>query len=197
MIVAAVASCQIPTTSVEVVNGRDAPVPVLEQKVLQPVHNYAGKVLKRGERAVTLDLVTPPEGKMVVIEYITIRVNTEDKTENALFDLRGRREDGWGAIHFLDALPPPISVGFGRGFQQTLTQHVLLYSWGPVDLHICRGSTAVSEFIVSVTGYLVETNNGRGGEGRARRASTPSPNGTTVMSAADERPSCGALSRSG
>ena len=69
MIVAVVASCQTPTTSVEVVNGRDAPVPVLEQTVSRPVQGSAAHLLKRGERDVTLDLVAPPEGKMVVIEY--------------------------------------------------------------------------------------------------------------------------------
>ena len=39
-----------------------------------------------------------------------------------------------------------------------LTQNVLIYSTGPVRLHIDRGSksTAAGGFDVSVTGYLVE-----------------------------------------
>jgi hypothetical protein len=159
IIVATVASCQTPTTSVEVVNRRDAPVPVLSQTVFQPVQGAAGRALQRGESELTLELMKPPEGKMVVIEYITIRVDSHDKTANALLELWGSLEEGKGGFfHHLDALPPPISVGLFYPFQQMLTQHVLLYSWGPVRLHINRGSknTAVSQFNVKFSGYLVE-----------------------------------------
>ena len=72
--------------------------------------------------------------------------------------------DLWGSlrgnafIHYLDALPPPISLGIVTEFQQMLTQNVLIYSTGPVRLHIDRGSknTAVSDFSVNFSGYLVE-----------------------------------------
>jgi hypothetical protein len=157
LVVAAGGCAETAPTRTNVVNGRDAPVPVLEQTILQPVQGTAGRILEKGERSTFLDLVTPPGGKMIVLQYITIRVDTQDKTANALFELWGLLE-GRSFIHYLDALPPPISVGVWRGFQQMLTQHVLVYSTGPVALRIDRGSknTAVSSFEVSFSGYLVE-----------------------------------------
>ena len=61
------------TTRVEVVNGRDAPASVMDQTVLRPVHGNTDVRLQAGQMRATLELITPPEGQMVVIKYVTIR----------------------------------------------------------------------------------------------------------------------------
>jgi hypothetical protein len=145
-------------TNVKVRNKANDPVPVVDQTVLQPVQGNVRVRLLAGERSTTLDLITPPDGKMVVIEYLTIRVFAREETANALLDLTGSLGAAGGVRHFLEAFPPPINVNVVSAFQQMLTQHVLLYSTGPVRLNIDRGQkdTVVADFDVSFSGYLVD-----------------------------------------
>jgi hypothetical protein len=152
-----VSAVQAATTSVEVVNGRGAPALVMDQTVLRPVQGNATRRLEAGHRFADLELITPPEGKMVVIEYITIRVFAEEETANALVELQGDLGEGAGIEHSLEAFPASISLGVLTVFQQTLTQHVLFYSTGPVGLEIDRGrkNAKLGIFEVAFSGYLV------------------------------------------
>jgi hypothetical protein len=120
------------------------------------VHGNASVRLEAGQSSAELELITPPEGKLVVIKYITIRVFAREATANALLELSG--DLGEGHEHYLDAFPPPISLNVVSTYQQMLTQHVLLYSTGPVRLNINRGQIAdqVGDFDVSFSGYLVK-----------------------------------------
>jgi hypothetical protein len=146
------------TSRVNVVNGRGAPALVMDQKVLRPVHGNTGIRLQAGQRGTTLELITPPEGKMVVIKYLTIRVFAREATANALLALSGDLGEGREVEHYLRAFPPPISLNVVSTYQQMLTQHVLLYSTGPVRLDIDRGQLdeQVGDFDVSFSGYLVK-----------------------------------------
>ena len=146
------------TTRVKVVNGRGAPALLMDQTVLQPVHGNASVRLEAGQRGTTLELITPPDGRMAVIRHITIRVFAREATANALLALTGDLGEGHEVEHYLDAFPPPISLNVVSTFQQMLTHHVLLYSTGPVRLDIDRGQIheQVGDFDVSFSGYLVQ-----------------------------------------
>jgi hypothetical protein len=146
------------TTRVKVVNGRGAPALVMDQTVLRPVHGNATVRLEAGPRFADLELFTPPTGQMVVIEYLTIQAFVEEPTANAFLELEGDLGEGGGIEHALEAFPPPIELGIGTVFQQTLTQHVLLYSTGTVVLSIDRGqeNAKLGVFEVSFSGYLVK-----------------------------------------
>jgi hypothetical protein len=161
-IMSAVGAADAATTNVKVVNGRNAPALVMDQTVVQPVHGNASVRLNAGEGSAFLELITPPAGKMVVIEYLSIHAFTREATANALLKLFGSLGEGAEIEHYLDAFPPPISIGVTSAFQQTLTQQVLLYSTGPVALNIQRGDkdALVGDFDVSFSGYLVKSPNG-------------------------------------
>jgi hypothetical protein len=152
------AGAEAAPSRVKVVNGRDAPASVMDQTVLRPVHGNTDVRLQAGQMRATLELITPPEGKMVVIRYVTIRAFVSEQTANALLVLSGDLGEGHEVEHFLDAFPPPISLNVVSTFQQLLTQRVLLYSTGPVRLDIDRGqiSGQVGDFDVSFSGYLVK-----------------------------------------
>jgi hypothetical protein len=83
------AGAEAAPSRVKVVNGRDAPASVMDQTVLRPIHGNTDVRLQAGEMRATLELITPPEGKMVVIKYITIRVFAREQTANALLALSG------------------------------------------------------------------------------------------------------------
>jgi len=148
------------TTRVKVVNGRGAPAVVMDQTVLRPVHGNATARLDGRSRFADLELFTPPAGQMVVIEYVTMQAFVEEQTANAVLELEGGLGEE-GIEHALEAFPPPIELGIGTLYQQTLTQHVLLYSTGTVVLSIDRGekATKLGVFDVSFSGYLVKAPN--------------------------------------
>jgi hypothetical protein len=152
------AGAEAAPSRVKVVNGRDAPASVMDQTVLRPIHGNTDVRLQAGEMRATLELITPPDGKMVVIKYITIRVFAREQTANALLALSGDLGERQEVEHYLDAFPAPIDLNIVSSFQQTLTQRVLLYSTGPVRLDIDRGqiSGQVGDFDVSFSGYLVQ-----------------------------------------
>jgi hypothetical protein len=83
MMVGAVGFAEAATT-VKVVNGRGAPALVMDQTVLQPVHGNANVLLEAGQTGADLELITPPAGKMVVIEYLTIQAFVSELAANAL-----------------------------------------------------------------------------------------------------------------
>jgi hypothetical protein len=145
------------TTRVKIINGRAAPALVMDQTVLRPVHGNATVRQDPGSRFADLELFTPPPGQMVVIEYLTILASVEDQTANALLELEGGLGEE-GIEHALEGFPPPIELGIGTLFQQTLTQEVLLYSTTTVVLSIDRGqkNAKLGIFEVSFSGYLVK-----------------------------------------
>jgi hypothetical protein len=158
MMVGAVGFAEAATT-VKVVNGRGAPALVMDQTVLQPVHGNANVLLEAGQTGADLELITPPAGKMVVIEYLTIQAFVSELAANALLTLSGDLGEEHEVQHYLDAFPPPTSLNVGiTTFEQILRQHVLLYSTGPVHLDINRGQKddLVGLFDVTFSGYLVK-----------------------------------------
>jgi hypothetical protein len=158
MMVGAVGFAEAATT-VKVVNGRGAPALVTDQTVLQPVHGNANVLLEAGQTGADLELITPPAGKMVVIEYLTIQAFVSELAANALLTLSGDLGEEHEVQHYLDAFPPPTSLNVGiTTFEQILRQHVLLYSTGPVHLDINRGQKddLVGLFDVTFSGYLVK-----------------------------------------
>jgi hypothetical protein len=158
-VIAGAVGAEAAPTKVKVVNGRDAPALVMGQTVLHPVHGNVNVRLEAGQTDADLELITPPAGQMVVVEYLTIQAFVEEATANALLTLSGDLGEDHEVQHYLDAFPPPSSLNVGiTTLEQILRQDVLLYSTGPVHLDINRGQkdTLVALFDVTFSGYLVK-----------------------------------------
>src|SRR5262245_42905133 len=113
LLTGAIGTTEGATINVKVVNGRGAPAPVMDQRVLRPVHGNANVRLEAGESGAFLELFTPPAGQMIVIEYLTIQAFVSEPTANALLTLSGDLGEDSEVQHYLDAFPSPTSINVG------------------------------------------------------------------------------------
>jgi len=130
---------------------------VTDQSVREPVQGNVQVRLEANDTSAFLELIDPPDGKMVVINYVTIRSFSESDDANALLSLIGAIGTD-AVVHFMEPLPPPFHSGIVTGKTQTVQRSLLLYSTEPVRSTIQRGSFlkgTIAIFNVSFSGYLV------------------------------------------
>ncbi|MCP5150239.1 MAG: hypothetical protein H6983_10210 [Ectothiorhodospiraceae bacterium] len=140
------------STPVTVVNPESAPVPVTPTSVAgRPVQGSVVLVVPAGEFSDLEQLIVPPPGTMVVIEYLTIAVDSRNTEEQGAVGIRTAL-DGSAVVHRLGPLPPLVRTGLGSGFSQELQRNLTLYSDAAVDVFYQRGTGFDGErAIVQVT----------------------------------------------
>ena len=145
-------------TPVKVVNPDSAPIPVkLQEKREEPVQAQETLVVVAGESSGAVDLYIPPAGKLLIIEYITIQVDSRNEEQGIL--ILETNMNGEPVSHRLGPLPPQVYTGLGSGTTQTLQRSLLAYSDGVVSFRYVRGTGLDGErAIVGITmsGRLVD-----------------------------------------
>jgi hypothetical protein len=143
---------------VTVVNPESRPVPVLPQGMEGvPVQENVVLVVPADESSASADLYDAPEGKVLIIEYLTLVVDSRGDEQAWIVLQTGL--GGETGSHFLGPLPPPVLTGLGSGKTITLQRNLRAYSDGIVRFYYTRGTGFTDEraiIQVSVTGRLVD-----------------------------------------
>ncbi|MCB1740282.1 MAG: hypothetical protein KDK91_07930 [Gammaproteobacteria bacterium] len=140
------------STPVTVVNPDSDPVPVAPAGIAGvPVQGSTILVVPAGEFSDTEPLIEPPAGSMLIIEYLTVAIDSRNPQEQGVVGLR-TSVAGTSILHRLGPIPPLLQTGLGSGRGQEFQRNVRLYSDATVQAVYQRGTGFDTErAIVQVT----------------------------------------------
>ena len=122
-----------------------------------PVQGSTTLVIPAGESADSEVLFDTPPGTILIVEYVTIGVDSRNPDEQAIFGLRTTL-DGERVLHRLGPLPPLLQTGIGSGRGIDLQRNLRLYADAPVVAIWQRGTGFDIERVIATitfTGRLV------------------------------------------
>jgi hypothetical protein len=144
---------------VVVTNKDTSPVPVKVQdvRVDVPVQAKALLVLLAGVSSASAELFVPPPGKLLVVEYLTITVDS--RNEEQAYPVLRTGLDGEEVSHNLGPLPARVQTGLGSGWTIMLQRNLVAYSDEAAVFSYTRGTGFLGERAivqVSMSGRLLD-----------------------------------------
>lgn len=151
------ATAAVRSTPVTVVNSESQPVPVQPAGMTGiPVQTREIMVIPAGDSNDTIDLFDVPAGSLLIVDYLTVTVDSRAEEQGYLLLLSTL--DGTEVGHNLGPMPPSVYTGLGSGQTQFLQRSLSIYSDSLVRFSFSRGTGLDGEraiLQISISGRLV------------------------------------------